>query len=98
MARTLLKADCSEKPIVPGVRSHCRFRHRGTEYVSESGLKWMDEWWYKATMRPSPDRAVEHVAEHVGAEHGARLLQPRHAAPQNEIYAGTTRIACGGYL
>ena len=25
----------------PRVRSHCRFRHRGTEYVSESGIKWM---------------------------------------------------------
>jgi hypothetical protein len=23
------------------VRSHCRFRNRGTEYVSESGIKWM---------------------------------------------------------
>ena len=23
------------------VRSHCRFRYRGTEYVSESGIKWM---------------------------------------------------------
>jgi hypothetical protein len=26
---------------VPGVRSHCRFRSRGTEYVRESGMKWM---------------------------------------------------------
>ena len=23
------------------VRSHCRFRHRGTKYVSDSGMKWM---------------------------------------------------------
>ena len=23
------------------VRSHCRFRNRGTKYVSESGMKWM---------------------------------------------------------
>jgi hypothetical protein len=23
------------------VQSHCRFRKRGTEYVSESGIKWM---------------------------------------------------------
>jgi hypothetical protein len=23
------------------VRSNCRFRKRGTEYVSESGMKWM---------------------------------------------------------
>jgi hypothetical protein len=26
---------------VPGVRSHCRFRNRGAEYVSESGITWM---------------------------------------------------------
>ena len=25
----------------PGFRSHCRFRNRGTEYVSKSGMKWM---------------------------------------------------------
>jgi hypothetical protein len=25
----------------PRVRSHCRFRHGCTEYVSESGVKWM---------------------------------------------------------
>jgi hypothetical protein len=25
----------------PGVRSHCRFRNRGTEYVSESGVERM---------------------------------------------------------
>jgi hypothetical protein len=25
----------------PGVRSHCRFRNRGTEYVSEYGIKWI---------------------------------------------------------
>ena len=27
----------------PGVRSHCRFRNRGTEYVSEPGMKWMND-------------------------------------------------------
>jgi hypothetical protein len=25
----------------PRVRSHCCFRNRGTEYISESGIKWM---------------------------------------------------------
>jgi hypothetical protein len=25
----------------PRVRSHCRFRNSGTEYVSDSGVKWM---------------------------------------------------------
>jgi hypothetical protein len=25
----------------PRVRSHCRFRNRGTDYISESGMKWM---------------------------------------------------------
>jgi hypothetical protein len=25
----------------PRVRSHCRVRNRGTEYVSKSGMKWM---------------------------------------------------------
>jgi hypothetical protein len=25
----------------PRVRSHCRFSNRGTEYVSESGMKWV---------------------------------------------------------
>jgi hypothetical protein len=26
---------------LPRVRLHCRFRNRGPEYVSESGIKWM---------------------------------------------------------
>jgi hypothetical protein len=25
----------------PGVRSHCRFRKRGSEHVSDSGMKWV---------------------------------------------------------
>jgi hypothetical protein len=25
---------------VPGVRSHCRFENRDTEYVSKSGMEW----------------------------------------------------------
>ena len=25
----------------PRVRPHCRFRNRGTDYISESGIKWM---------------------------------------------------------
>ena len=30
------------RPREPGrVRSHCRFRKRGTDYVGESGIKWM---------------------------------------------------------
>ena len=28
-------------PLVPRVRPHCRFRNRGTEYVSKSGINWM---------------------------------------------------------
>ena len=29
------------RPGLLRVRSHCRFRNRGTEYVSEYGIKWM---------------------------------------------------------
>jgi hypothetical protein len=28
-------------PPAPRVRSHCRFRNRGTDYVREYGMKWM---------------------------------------------------------
>jgi hypothetical protein len=30
------------RPRRPGVRSHCRFRSRGTDYVSEAGVEWMN--------------------------------------------------------
>ena len=43
---------------MPRVRSHCRFRKRGTEHVSDSGINWT-RYWYKSTMRASPSRAVE---------------------------------------
>ena len=34
-------AAAGARPWPPGVRSHRRVRNRGTEYVSESGIKWM---------------------------------------------------------
>jgi hypothetical protein len=39
----LARVDLSAAPLGgPGrARSHCRFRNRGTEYVSESSMKWM---------------------------------------------------------
>jgi hypothetical protein len=39
----LAHARVIERPGVLdlGFRSHCRFRNRGTEYVSTSGMKWM---------------------------------------------------------
>ena len=40
----------------PRVRSHCRFRNRGTEYVSELGKKRMSGST-KRVMRPSPSSA-----------------------------------------
>ena len=40
-------------PSSPRVRSHRRFRKRGAEYVSDSGMNRMSRWC-KATMRPSP--------------------------------------------
>jgi hypothetical protein len=52
--------------VLPRVRSHCRFRKRGTECVSDSdpGIKWMSRW-YQATMRPSPSLAVGDVGRGV---------------------------------
>jgi hypothetical protein len=38
---------------VDRVRSHRRFRNRGTEYVSDLWYE-VDERWYNVTMRPSP--------------------------------------------
>jgi hypothetical protein len=58
---------------VPGVRSHCRFKIRGTEYVSESGLKLTGERSYKATMRPSPSGAL-------ARRRGEQALRQAHAA------------------
>ena len=41
-ARVLLVAARAPAPrVVPRVRSHCRLRNRGTEYASQSGMKWM---------------------------------------------------------
>jgi hypothetical protein len=43
----------------PRVRSHCRFRNRVTEHVSESGIKWM----WGLTKRQC-DRAPPHRGPH----------------------------------
>jgi hypothetical protein len=39
------------------VRSHCRFRKRGIEYVSDSGMKWMS-----GNTKRQCDRALPRVA------------------------------------
>ena len=39
----------------PRVRSHCRFRNRGTEYVSEYGIKWT-----RGSLKRQCDRALTH--------------------------------------
>ena len=40
-ARGLLEALGGLREVRPRVRSHCRFRNRGTEYVSKTEIKWM---------------------------------------------------------
>jgi hypothetical protein len=34
------RAVLEDAGVLPRVRSHCRFRKRGTEYASESGMNW----------------------------------------------------------
>jgi hypothetical protein len=57
---TLLQPATTGSPpdAAPRLQSHCRFRKRGTIYISDSGMKWMR--WCKATTRPSPSRAARH--------------------------------------
>jgi hypothetical protein len=42
----------------PRVRSHCRFRHRGTTYVCDCGIKWMSIYVVQSdnASEPSPRR------------------------------------------
>jgi hypothetical protein len=42
-----------ELSVEPRVRSHCRFRNRGTEYVGDSGITWMS-----ASTKRQCDRAL----------------------------------------
>jgi hypothetical protein len=39
--RPALEVDLAEGGVPPGVWSYRRFRNRGTEYISESGIKWI---------------------------------------------------------
>ena len=43
------------------VRSHCRFRNRGTEYFSYSGIKWMS-----SSTKRQCDRALDSVYDASG--------------------------------
>ena len=47
------RATAAAAPPAPRVRSHCRFRNRGTDYVRESGMKWMN-----ASTKRQCDRAL----------------------------------------
>ena len=71
---TAARASCGSRPRV---RLHYRFKNRGTEYVSEYGMKWMSGWC-EATMRPSPKQARE-VRERVGQR---RVRRPTGIRPR----------------
>jgi hypothetical protein len=43
----------SAERVTVRVRSHCRFSNRGTEYVGDSGMKWMS-----LRAKPQCDRAL----------------------------------------
>jgi hypothetical protein len=49
-----------------GVRSRCRFRNRGTEYVSESGMKWMGGGTKRQCDRALASPAICAVSSRVG--------------------------------
>jgi hypothetical protein len=58
------------------VRSHCRFRNNGTDYVRESGMKWMSVST-KATMRPIPTSPLHAPwLNHIGAKQNSLCFAP----------------------
>jgi hypothetical protein len=64
---------------VPRVRLHCRFRNRGTEYVSKSGMKWMG-----GSTKRQCDRALGVPAQRA----------PQNAAASAVLH-GTSSFWCG---
>ena len=66
----------STRLLLPRVRSHCRFRNRGTEYVSESGMKLMSGRTKRQCMRPGP--TVAPVCEGLLAYAEARVVLDHH--------------------
>ena len=56
--------DFCAGPASPRVRSHCRFRYRGTEYVSKSGMKWMSGSTKRQCNRACPSLSPLSVASH----------------------------------
>ena len=73
LSRTAACAPSRTQPRAqPRVRSHCRFRNRVTEYITEPYPIWyeVDEWQHKATMRPSPSPAEADELAEEEAERG----------------------------
>jgi hypothetical protein len=64
---------------IPRIRSHCRFRKKGTQYVSESGMKWMSG----STIKRQRDRALREPRLPVDLALGAgvKLHQAGHHLP-----------------
>ena len=74
-----------------GVRSHCRFRNRGTEYVSEYGMTWM-----RGSAAVQSDNATEPKSHHGTRTKGTVLVAAAVIAvsigtwgPQGEGVKGT---------
>jgi hypothetical protein len=76
--------SATRKGAPPGIRSHCRFRNRSTEYVSESGMKWMSG----GTKRQC-GRALAPALDDCGErEHGVVVDLPGRSRPGATLSLG----------
>ena len=79
----------------PRVRSHCRFRKRGAEYVNESGMKWISGRTTRQSGRALAEPCVDevglldrpHVAEGLAAGAGPPLGAAIHSNALNNSHA-----------
>jgi hypothetical protein len=74
----------------------CRFRNRGTDSISESGIKWLHDREYKATMRPGPTwrrPAVRKCA--AGAGPASSACSARRAAASTSAAASAAQPGGG---
>ena len=83
------KRQCDRALSVPRVRSHCRFRKRGTDYTSEYGIKWVSgstkRHCEQAPGAPSPGPGkglmTQSAASSVWHESGVRSAQTMPVGP-----------------
>ena len=92
-ARGLLETLGGLREVWPRVRSHCRFRDRGTEYGNKSGIKWMSGGTKRQCDRALRSATTAPLQQHSSATQFGGTIQQHNPAAHATGHAGHPAVS-----